>query len=259
MKYQSTIRYILFVAISCTTPVFSYAAETSSETSSEVVNSQTCEISSEALQAIEEAKNIENPGRQTTRAIQKAEEAIQYPACDSEKAIQFANDAIRQGSAMGNTSASAGSNTGVTCLEMADDTLHAGDTWNSHSDAGIFAVTTTATASISTTFCLPTASTEASRRDDETAFRDYQERRFVEKERDNLARDIANAEGEYMISMAYLQGCPADTHVHYAKVAQRNFARIFPNSEINAATIISNLRLQIARDPLLAKSCKRVS
>jgi len=134
--------------------------------------------------------------------------------------------------------------------------------------AADLAIFTTASAAV---ICVPAAGTvvtieptmkgsfEASSRKNQTAYRKTEQYRFVALTRENLARDIAHGGGEYLTTMAYLEGCPVEVHDSFAKMAQRNFRQIIPQAEMDTAAILDNLEAQIAKDPLLAFSCVRVS
>ena len=82
---------------------------------------------------------------------------------------------------------------------------------------------------------------------------------YVHETRDKLARDMARGTGEYLTSMAYLHGCPVETHERYAEISQQNFERIFTDFETDTETLLLNLEAQIAKDSLLARECKWIS
>lgn len=103
------------------------------------------------------------------------------------------------------------------------------------------------------------ASTEASSRKDQAAYRKTEQHRFFALTRENLARDMARGGGEYLTAMAYLEGCPVEVHDSFAKMTQRNFKQIIPQAEMDAEDMLHNLELQIAKDPLLVAKCSSVS
>jgi len=103
------------------------------------------------------------------------------------------------------------------------------------------------------------ASSEATNNKDQAAYRKAEQQRFVALTRDNLVRDMARGGGEYLTAMAYLEGCPVEVHVSFAKMTQRSFEQIIPQAEMDAEAMLHNLQLQIAKDPLLVAKCSSVS
>lgn len=122
-----------------------------------------------------------------------------------------------------------------------------------------------------TVFCVPVAGTvatiepstkgsvEATSRKNQTAYRKSEQHRFIALTGENLVGDMARGGGEYLTTMAYLEGCPVEVYDSFARMTQRNFRQIIPQVEIDTAAILHNLEAQIAKDPLLARKCKRVS
>jgi hypothetical protein len=86
----------------------------------------------------------------------------------------------------------------------------------------------------------------------------FQQHRFTAIARDNLVKDMARGAGEYVTALAYLQGCSIEIHNRYAEMTRLNFHQIVPSSQTEPKTILSNLDIEIMRDPLLAKECKWV-
>lgn len=86
----------------------------------------------------------------------------------------------------------------------------------------------------------------------------FQQYRFTAIAKDNLVKDMASGEGEYVTALAHLQGCPIEIHSRYTEMTQLNFYQIFPSSQAEPKTILSNLYVEIMKDPLLAKECKWV-
>lgn len=108
----------------------------------------------------------------------------------------------------------------------------------------------------STTIVCPALYTiNKSEYEDEITTMRMQQYRFIAITRDNLFKDMARGEGEYVNAMAALQGCPAGVHGQYAKITKYNFKRVFPTPEVDTETILLNLEAQIATDPLLAARC----
>ncbi len=120
---------------------------------------------------------------------------------------------------------------------------------------------------LGTVICLPVVGTvasmessvEASSRKNHAAYRKTGQQRFFALTRENLVRDMARGGGEYLTTMAYLEGCPVEVHESFAKMIRRNFGQIIPQAETGAEVVLQNLEAQIARDPLLVANCHGVS
>lgn len=123
----------------------------------------------------------------------------------------------------------------------------------------ITAATTAASATVSSIFCLPTVTTEASTGDNDSAYLELQRQRYIARAGNHLARDIARADGEYVATMAYLHGCPSGLVDHYATIARQNFSVIFPESKVPPKILLSNLKTRLSQDPVLAEGCKYLS
>ena len=141
------------------------------------------------------------------------------------------------------------------CLELMDEVDNP-EQGNDFSESMLISSTTTTGCVVSSTFI---TSTELSSPEDKDAYQELQQYRFVRITRDNLKIDMARGTGEYLITMAYLEGCPAEIHDIFSKMAQRNFSRIFSQPKSNPTTILINLETQMAADPLLAAQCSGIS
>ncbi len=102
-------------------------------------------------------------------------------------------------------------------------------------------------------------SVEASFRKSHAAYRKTEQQRFIVLTREHLIRDMARGGGEYLTAMAYLEGCPIEIHGNFAKMTQRNFMQIVPQTGMGVEAILHNLEVQIAKDPMLATNCHSVS
>jgi len=54
-------------------------------------------------------------------------------------------------------------------------------------------------------------------------------------------------------------GCPAGEYPHFARVAQRRYARLFPGEDAGAAETLARLRREMAGDAALAQACAHQS
>lgn len=76
---------------------------------------------------------------------------------------------------------------------------------------------------------------------------------FIDGNKNALARDTASGQGETLDTLAQLIGVEASDRQAFTSLTQKNFARIFPSSDVTAAEIRDLLREVVAADSRLAK------
>lgn len=76
---------------------------------------------------------------------------------------------------------------------------------------------------------------------------------FIDGNKNALARDSAAGQGETLDALAKLIGVDAQDKAAFNRLAQENFARIFPSNDVTAAEIQTSLREVIAADAELSK------
>ena len=81
---------------------------------------------------------------------------------------------------------------------------------------------------------------------------------FLGSNKDRLAHDIAKGQGETLQSFAALIGIPNRDRPTFYRVAQRNFARIFPTSNVTTAQVLASLRQVLAENPTLSAYAKSI-
>ena len=238
-----------------------------------------CQASEAARIAIDAAKEkVSGKYRDAQyNLIWQAENATRSPKCDSVKAKILAEKAVELASNSEAVSPPAAPGhkrqvvenfmlrkidyaKGRCFYESAVWGLAFGATGGS-ADVGIF---TTALGTFLCTTILITdnlflASTRGSNRERSAAYRETEQYRFFTLTRENLARDMARGGGDYLTTMAYLEGCPVEVHDSFAQMTQRNFKQIIPQAEMDTEAMLHNLEAQMANDPLLAASCSGVS
>lgn len=235
--------------------------------SNEVLTPQReCEINQITLDAIYSAKESVIDAGSNTDAfdlIDEAEAVAGPPECDSVRARILADKAVQLARSRKITHSPESTHSRFksrpTGWRIADDCMLLPDELRNNTVEMI--VYSTSTLSM-TTWCIftsPAISTTTITVDNKTAYLRMQKYRFVTVNRDNLAKDIAQGEGEYVTTMAYLEGCPTEFHDNFAQMTQHNFNQIFPKFEIGTETILLNLEAQIAKDPLLSAECSQVS
>ena len=234
-----------------------------------------CKVSEAARDAIQTAgivvfKAGSNP--YTLSLMDQAREFTHPPECDNDKAIELANkagllaaqDDPSTSSEDPSTSSEDSSTSSEDSSTSSEDSSTSSECWGlAHKIGGfggqVIHITFIPTATVLSISCLLAMTNEEISGGKETAYLKMQQYRFVSVTRDNLARDMAQGGGEYLTVMAYLQGCPIEIHDNFARMTQRNFNHIFPQPELEANTILSNLEGQLAKDPLLTNECKWVS
>lgn len=76
---------------------------------------------------------------------------------------------------------------------------------------------------------------------------------FIDGNKNALARDTSAGQGETLDALAQLIGIEAQDKAAFARVAQQNFARIFPSTDVSAEQIRLSLRDVVAADADLSK------
>jgi hypothetical protein len=161
---------------------------------------------------------------------------------------------------VGNTNGSEASGS-TACFGTGDYWSKQDTTWGSAwgMDNGILSTLSSITGSTTTTLCLPTLSTEQSRKGDDTAFYRMQQRYLMATNRDRLAVDFASGGGEYASALAHLHGCPANSHRRYASLVRRDIAQIFPKTANDPEQILKRIETRVLQDSELATECIRIS
>ena len=120
-----------------------------------------------------------------------------------------------------------------------------------------FTMTTAYTFVVASCYSSQASTDSTNRRNSEYA--EIRQQLFVRSVADRLGGDAARGAGEYLEAMAYPHGWPAETHAEFARLAQSNFTRLFPDHDVDSEVVLHNIREMIAADPLLASSCRFAS
>jgi len=75
---------------------------------------------------------------------------------------------------------------------------------------------------------------------------------FAEANHHQLMLDMAQGEGEFVVSFAAVLGCQGDS---FAAAVQKNYKHIFTSAETNAAEMYQNLKKIVVSDQDLARAC----
>lgn len=76
---------------------------------------------------------------------------------------------------------------------------------------------------------------------------------FIDGNMNRLARDMSTGSGESMESLASLLGMSNSDKSAFFSVAQKNFAKIFPSSDVSSQEVTASLKSVLASDASLAK------
>ena len=88
---------------------------------------------------------------------------------------------------------------------------------------------------------------------------DKQIQYFVEVNQDDLAREMAQGEGEKLNTLATLHGCKsAGAQKSFAQYTQKSYARIFTAADITSTTVINNLEGELAHADAWANECEAI-
>ena len=71
--------------------------------------------------------------------------------------------------------------------------------------------------------------------------RDSRLNKFVADNMDNLAKDIAMGQGEYVDALAEIMDVPGSERVEFSQMLQDNFSNIFTESSVSHVDIIENI------------------
>lgn len=78
---------------------------------------------------------------------------------------------------------------------------------------------------------------------------------FVTKTYTSLAKEMAAGEGEHLRTLAGLLGCPSDEATQFASFTQQNYETIFASDETTPAEMLSTVKEEMSKDPVLSASC----
>lgn len=82
--------------------------------------------------------------------------------------------------------------------------------------------------------------------------------RFVASNYQNLAKQMAAGEGEDLIVLAGMLGCPNDKAGHFANLTRENYDSIFASEQTTPADVLASLKHDLSADPVLSASCSNI-
>ena len=78
---------------------------------------------------------------------------------------------------------------------------------------------------------------------------------YVNLNKDQILVDMAKGKGEYLSSLAYLHGCPINTHVRFGEVIRANYSQIYSDFELTTEDLIKSIGEEIYKDTQLTGQC----
>ena len=75
---------------------------------------------------------------------------------------------------------------------------------------------------------------------------------YIDSNKTAIARDMANGQGESLVTLARVMGMDSAQSDLFAKVSRENFARIFPSENATTSDIASGLNAVLAETPALS-------
>jgi len=85
--------------------------------------------------------------------------------------------------------------------------------------------------------------------------REKEQELFVEANQDQLAREAAAGEGEYLTALASVMGCSEGARSHFAGQTKIHYGEIFGNAEATPAETLDAVKSVIRSDETLAAGC----
>lgn len=78
---------------------------------------------------------------------------------------------------------------------------------------------------------------------------------FVTMNYFELKGEIAKGEGQFLSSFSSTMGCPSETQAELAKALKQNYKNVFPSSDIQPETALTEVYKVILADPHLVNQC----
>lgn len=80
---------------------------------------------------------------------------------------------------------------------------------------------------------------------------------FVANNYQNLAKQMAAGEGEALVTLAGMLGCPSDKTGDFAAFTQANYDTIF-GTQTEPAQVLTSLKRDLSADPVLSSTCSKI-
>lgn len=93
----------------------------------------------------------------------------------------------------------------------------------------------------------------------DTVYNDTLREEFVAVNFDNLSEEMAQGDGAYVAAMAELMGCDVNARSAFGEMSQAKYETLFSAPDMDAKTWLTGLEQEMAKDPVLSRSCTRIS
>lgn len=82
---------------------------------------------------------------------------------------------------------------------------------------------------------------------------------FVAANLGALDQEMAQGQGEHVVALAALMGCPTAMQGEFAQMSQESYRTVFSQVDVTPTAVLSSLKDEMGRRPVLAASCSRIS
>jgi hypothetical protein len=96
-------------------------------------------------------------------------------------------------------------------------------------------------------------------RRDSVIKREQEQTIFVAVNLDALQSEMARGQGEHLMALAALMGCPFELSGGFARMSQEKFEALTAVSDARGPAMLASLKVEMRGDALFAHSCTRLS
>jgi Protein of unknown function (DUF3015) len=94
---------------------------------------------------------------------------------------------------------------------------------------------------------------------DSVIMNDKAQEAFVATNLSTLNQEMAQGQGEHVMALASLMGCPTAAQSEFARVSQESYGSVFATTDAQPNVVLATLKEEIGRHPTLAASCSSLS
>lgn len=94
---------------------------------------------------------------------------------------------------------------------------------------------------------------------DATVYNQQRQVEYVAANLGILSEEMAQGQGEHVTALADLMGCPVNLQGDFSRVSQEKYPELFPTADMEANSFLEGLKSEMAKDPVLASGCTRIS
>lgn len=93
----------------------------------------------------------------------------------------------------------------------------------------------------------------------DTVLNDANQEEFVAVNFENISTEMAKGEGQYVNALAQMMGCSAAVQGDFARVSKEKFEVLFQSPDMEAKAWLGGLKTELAKEPVLAGGCTRLT